>query len=493
MAPQQKPRLLSTTEHASDVGVVRLWISGGDLHVDNDLERVAAALEYHPELAQEVVSQRPMRAPLILQVAFGRYGIATVSLQTAIRREFIRTNGNGANADLLFRSTLRLEGAHSEELKREMQGLIADHDVKSAMVDGASRAEPPDAAASKSGIARIAAEDPAVGRLYSRFVDAPSEAAAQLLMEVNQDRAKFDDHVRRLSQFIEYESRSTQAFVRAVNALKGRGAVNVKLAVAEALQWAAAPDIEAVTNAASQIAMVDDVTHTFHRSESDAMRALHPSKSDERLAQIIPLLAEIVSQPDVARTLVMAAHGVESDAAGRTRLRELMECLLSEAYDEATRVRVRTVMVAGTSSMLEQSARLEPGPERNAAGDVAGTYLGCAARVASDAVKADDASAAAVAKKMKSRVDAIKTILPGPAKTGLAVGQFLFDSKPRARKHDPAWTSVDLDTLLNTVYGAVHQRPPGHEESSAVRQYENDYMDWRREPAQAFHNQVGEN
>lgn len=458
----------------ADTSQVHLWLEARDLHTPDDAARVAEALNYRPEMADEVVHRRPMQAPLVLQRAFGHYPIATIALQTAIEREFIRTRGTSADADLLFRATLLLNGAGAAHVQAWMREVLSQHDASSVVADSAAPFGEMDAAASKVGIARLTETDPAAGQLYARFMDAPKNAVLQLLHEYNTNRPAFDNHVRRLTEFIDNEPKQAVSLVHEANALTGPGSVAVKLAISDALQPLIASDLTEM--------------------KSHVGGPLTASAGRERLDLIVPLLAEIVSQPDVAEVLVAASRSHKAEGAGRKQLATLMRLLLVESYSIATQARVRAVISAGTGQMLERSASLPPGHDRDRMGEAGGAYLGAAARSIADAKAQSEAIKAAVAKRTTTILTVVKMAVPA-VKDGIEVGEFIssfaesnLSSEPDER---PTWSSGDLDTLLDAVYSRVHERPKGPDDDPAVSAADAAFMDWRRIPDQAFRNQMG--
>jgi hypothetical protein len=207
-----------------------------------------------------------------------------------------------------------------------------------------------------------------------------------------------------------------------------------------------------------------------------------------RVEVLIPLLAEIVVQPDVARILVGASQrtGESEDNVprGMPSLRALMEDLLMSAYSPATQVAARVAITEGATHMLEDSLNGPSGPLGRRRADVAGRVLGAAAS-AQEEVGMEITIAEGVYKSteiMKTLSDAAGFKIKDGI--GLEVIKLLAEKDKKAKR--PDWTDEVVDSLMLKVYSAAHPRPVGPSESEQVQTYEAQYAEWRDVGANAF-------
>ena len=210
-----------------------------------------------------------------------------------------------------------------------------------------------------------------------------------------------------------------------------------------------------------------------------------------RVQRLIPLVATLVSKPEAARSLVLAAH-----AGGTSRpdasLRQLLEAVLWTAYDQATQSTVRARITLGAARMLDLSASETAGGAQHDMGRTAGTFLGTAAS-AEEAVGLEETTASAIERIVKLG----GSVLPGYYKKVAEGAAFIIGKA--AKDNETGWSNEVVNQLLYEVYSAVHPSPDGTgrpsnlpSDTPSQRAYQNEFEEWRVVPAQAFQNSYEE-
>ena len=313
----------------------------------------------------------------------------------------------------------------------------------------------------KAGIAEKAQRDPEYGQIYAHFFDDPTACAAQLLRALQQDRDLFMQRMAELRPLLS-NTASVERVVTAVMALEGPGAVLVKTAFAKELHTSLKKDAAFV--AIGNVMPADD----------DNARV--------RVERLIPLLARVISQPDVATSLVYAEAGIgERRIEGMPSLRQLLELLLLKSYSEAVQVDVRIAISEGGANLLRGAAddQRTSGAQKEGAW-AAGTLLGTAA-AAQAKVGVEETLAAA----FTSTLAVGGRFIPGEPGRVLGLIASVTGLVPPTAP-TTSWTKPTVDNLLYLVYSAAHPPPSGLPGEPAVDDYARQYGEWHSGPAQAF-------
>jgi hypothetical protein len=162
-------------------------------------------------------------------------------------------------------------------------------------------------------------------------------------------------------------------------------------------------------------------------------------------------------------------------------LRRVLALLLHHAYSRATKVHVRAAVQESAATLLTDAVREEDRAERVGKGEVAGTFLGTAARVESQVGFEPD-----VAAELSTALDRLSSAIPGKGKLALKGVAAILGAMRSNETKNPSWTMQVVDALLYKIYAAAHARPEGPVEDPAVQEYDWNAREWRREPARAF-------
>lgn len=412
------------------------------------LDDVTAMLASNPMLVQPTVQGRPDLAPALWQKAksAGKSELAA-AIKNAIVTEFSRSFGLGRVADALFHASLMLDGPDAGELRAALEASLklgASADKRSHLHD--------------------AQKHPAKQRLYGAFMSDPKGAAAQLLEEATNDPSVLDEHSNDLVDLFIKEPERGAELLDAVAALKGDKATIVKLYVIRASH--------------SAITMRD----------SFSKQMLHPTGNPIRVEKLVPLLARLVSQPEMAKALVTLSlkrsAPKEQQVADMPTLKQLMEALLDKSYSDATRSASRVAVTIGATQVVQDAAGQPSEKRRDAKLEVAGTFLGTAARAQEDVGMEES-----VAEKFMEGVELVKSLAKAtkvPTDSD-AVGLKVLELIAK-KGEKPDWNETVVNELLQEVYSTARPRPVGPSDSQAAQDYDADNAEWSRIGSQSFKN-----
>ena len=465
MAPHTKVQAVA---RPSDGDVVAEYVNHTRLGPEIRPSAVIETLQRDPTQARAIVRDRAWDAVELLQRALhGGHQGAADGLRTAIRQEFVRTNGLGPKAGYLFRGVLRLEGPGAEQLQSEMRALLADVGESGGTVEPAFDLRPTDArviprADPKARIAERAMEDPSYGRLYGRYFDKPFDAATQLAKEAADQPELFQSHVNALGELMRSNPTQAQELATVARQVEGPGAGIAQAAIAQQLYGLMRQDFDGLRAVEKTVKSPDEL----------------PQKA--RLEKLVPTLSSLLSEPGVAKRLVRASRkGEGRERAAGPSLNDMLTMVLHAAYNDATRATARANVRHGAARMFVQAAGAT-GEDRTVMSETGGTFLGEAARV-EEAVGFD----ASVAKRTVDMLNRISDFVPdAPEKVMKAVALVLDGVSNEG--HELSWTPSEVNAMLHAAFEAAHPRPAGSDADPAVETHDQAYMDFRRLPAGAF-------
>ena len=174
----------------------------------------------------------------------------------------------------------------------------------------------------------FSAKNPESGKLTANFFDRPDDVVSQLLAD---DEKTLLRHIQLLGRLIHHSPTTGWFFVRALIAYRGE-TTRIKRLVACQID--------------------DEVASEFARRAARGKLDDNEGGPEIRAERMAPLLAELVSQPDVAAVL---ANLQRRDLTGRSDLREILKHVLLASYSKATRTRVRTSIARGAAAMFRDS------------------------------------------------------------------------------------------------------------------------------------------
>jgi hypothetical protein len=440
------------------------WLSPAASQLHRALTPVAATLESlrsDPSTARLLVQQQPEVMPELMREARITSPEIEGSIRDAIAHEFRRTVGYGANANKMFRAALALDGDGAEVVRAEFQALVAERDEQfgEASLPGTKRAS-----VQRSLLDRTEG-DPEFGRFYVAFGDRPEEAARMLLADAERDPATLERLAGDLHWMMQ-QSPATEAFVHAVMRLQGTRASLVQTLVTRELHQSMARDLRAVD-------VYDHVSPGMH------------SEEHVRVERLIPLLAELVSKPEVANALVAYDMRVEQRPEGMPTLQQLMDDMLRASYERAVLTDVHNELSQGGAEMLKRSLTPTDENAQHAWEETAGTFLGTAARAERSVGLERD-----VAAEMANALNELSKWTPGKAGKTMKVAGALLGLAPKHHQ-DMDWTQSTVNQLLQIVYAEARPRPAGAIGDENVSQWDDSMREWRRETASSFNAAAG--
>jgi len=407
-----------------------------------------------PDVAAQVTRLRPMEAGEVVQAAYraGRTATAAAML-AAMRFDLLQTLGSSTEAQLLVRSVMRLTGPGSAEVKAALHAVIDElHQIEASSNPlGQSYAD----VDGLNGAIDLATKDPESGRVVANFYDRPDDVVSQLLQDAG-DAATLERREYLVASLIEVSSGPGGWVIDALAARGGEPATSIKLSLLKRLDRKIAHELAEIQ--AGRIAE-DPTGGPWVRAE-----------------RLVPLVAQLMAQPDVATVLTDLQAGSPADPD--TELRTLLRHVLLAAWSDATHERVHQSIARGAADMFHDSLLARDPIDRNGAAIRTTEFLGTAARI-----EVEVGIEHSMAKAIGSMLQTIAKFLPGPYKQGGVAAAMVISAV--GMEEEPAWTRDVLDQLMRAVYESVNP-PPRERAGAELERYENEYREWSAVPKATY-------
>jgi hypothetical protein len=357
----------------------RGWMYQDTVPDSTEATRLADIVSTRPSAVESIVRSSPRAIPGLLQEAYRRGDAIASVIEDALAAEVERTGGVGRAFDALFMAALALEGEHSVAVRLRMRALVAERDRRLQRRKSRVRSETCHSFDGKDRLLDLADRDPSAARLYVRFREHPHTAAQQLLDEAMLAPEKLQRHAVHLGTWMRDHDAAAR-FADEIQALQGPNAERVKRYVLRELYGVACA-----------------AAASLRASRTDGANDAHVC-----IERLVPVIARIVADPDVAWLLV----GGASDVPGLPSMRSICELLLDRCFSLAVQVEVRLALTYGAVELLRQAA--EDGGDCTDDIEVVAELLGAIARVQrSVGIEAN------VAAQLYRIADSLGSIVPG--------------------------------------------------------------------------------
>lgn len=430
--------------------------------VAEKMETIAEAIANDHHRIGAVVRSSPEWVPALLQFAITSRPQLDAVIRAGMRAEFERTGGVGPTVDRMFMSALALSGPGSAEVRHHVESLVGERDREWQNPADHAMGRVPASLDGKDQLLKMADRDPAAGHLYARFFADPIAAAGQLLVEARTDKDALQRHATLLSGWMR-DTKPTARFTEAVLRLDGPGAPLVKEYVAKSLYRSLGHDAAMVKGAAGNFGK----THAHVRVDT-----------------LMPLLAQVISQPDVIRAILSVEAGLKEHAVpGMPSMRAFLELVLSNAYSSAAQVDVRMAVSQGGVDLLRKGVDAAEGSaEQLEAMSSAGRFLGTAA-----AAQEHVGIERAVADQFSQTLTQVALMAPHSAIAPVGiVGKLVGFTVTTPNHVNRNWTADTVGQLLGLVYTAAHPVPKGPPGDPGFDAYSAEYKKWSQTSASEF-------
>ncbi len=445
------------TKVVAQQAVAEQKLNADTVYLMNPAE-LAAAIGFDVNLAALVIRQRPSVSGEVIQAALSSGQTSTAMLvTTAIRFDFLNGWGASAQSQELVRAVMRVTGPGAEHVRAAMQSIVDDLHAKQAESSVQHRSF-----ASVDGLdatMQFAQQDPDGAKLVANYYDRPDDAVAQLLGEAARDVKAYRRHVSLLEGRIRASPSSAIAFVHVAMRQQSPEALDLKRWLVSELDHVIAPDL-----------------YKVNTGDQDMVEG-GPQARAERL---VPLLAELIAEPDVSLAFAQLAEHVGQDLPDHVPpLRSILRHVLHRCWSDEVKKQVRHTIYEGAGelfgSALTSSDRRRLGDSRNAA-----TYF---------ATVAEAETQVGLKRSMKSALGELLTVAASYVPVGgkeIGRGAKILTALSKGEDEVPEYTDAMLDAMLRRVYETIKPRPPGQDGDEVVRDYNADYFAWSAGPQNEF-------
>ncbi len=418
------------------------------------VEALVARIGHSTEVATHVVMHRSDVVGEVMQRALVSSPATAMVVLAVLRYEFVRSYGSGFQTSAWVRSVMRLTGPHADEVKVAMQAIIDETHAEQSKHDPITHRNLSQVDGLNDKI-DLAKRDPEAGKLFANFFDRPAEVVAQLLSE-RADPKKLQRHVSLLVELMQGSPAAGRAVIAVLDTSRDPDWFELKHMIVDRLHGAIDQELFAKE-------------YHFARGEPDG-------GAHERIERMIPLLAEVVSQPDVAAVMT----DMQLRGTGTSELRAIMKHVLDWSYSEATRNAVRTSIGKGASEMFRDSLVETDQDRRRGMASRTAEFLGTAARGA-----ADSGPEKSVLRQMGVLLKEMSSFIPSAHKyptraAGLLLSELGTDKAP------VTWTRDHLSQMMYQIYASMNPPPRDKPESSAMREHGNAYLNWAEGPLNTY-------
>ena len=427
-AAQESKRSLNREQH--EVGLDNIYVM--------TLPQIVAAVGTNSRVASIVVRARPDDVGEMLQIAMGSQRSTAMILLITVRYELGRSQDNASS---ISRSIMRLDGPRAAEIK------------------SAVHAASDDASGGIGNQIGVSERDPKLGRLEANLVDRPRDVVTQLMAE-SDNASDLQRYVHDVAQIMQNYPTEGRALISELARWSDERATRVKLAIVRRLNIVAG-----------------DAMYDVQMGE---LKDGEPYRLAERS---VPLLSELMLQPDVA----MAMMNMKSRAAGghkaSVNLDRTLHHVMFSGWGDDNRKRVVSE-IAKTASVLFRESLLKPDPI-----DRQGESVRTAEFIATSANIAAEEAAMSRAKLLASILRGVADFLPPAASQVAHAAAIVFDLVDEDRK--PTWTREAINALMRRVYESIHPAPTRADELGSATHYENEYAVWAAVPLDTYSTILG--
>ncbi|MEO8844348.1 MAG: hypothetical protein ABI704_22380 [Kofleriaceae bacterium] len=384
-------------------------------------------------VASVVIRARPEDVGEMLQFSTNSRKATAILLVMAVRFELGRSTENAAP---IMSSIMRLDGPGAAEVKSSVKA--ASDDAGAGIGTQIGRSE----------------HDPKWGRFEANFFDRPHDVVLQILSAVD-NPGELKEYASRVGQAIENYPRQGHALVAELGNWTDAPSTRVKLAIYRALDRSVADDELAVQN--GEIGFNEPYIHA---------------------APLVPALADLMSQPDVALALMNQRARVAGGRQPGLDLDQSLHRVMFKGWGDRNRKEVIEKIGRGAAVLFRRSLEHPDATVRQGEAVRTAEFIATAANIEAEE------TGESIVKLIASTLKVIGEFLPEGVSTA-AKGTVLLLELAEV-EHEPAWTREAVNELMRRVYETIHPRPITAVETDTTTDYEDTYAAWAAAPLNTY-------
>jgi hypothetical protein len=395
--------------------------------------KLVDAIGTNLNVASIVIRARPEDVGEMLQFSTNARKATAILLVMAVRFEIGRSQENSAP---IMSSIMRLDGPGAAEVKSSIKA--ASDDAGAGIGTQIKRSE----------------DDPKWGRFEANLFDRPHDLVLQILSAVDSP-SELKEYACRVALAIENYPKQGHALIAELANWTDAPSTRVKLAILRVVDRSVADDELAVRN--GEINFNQPYIHA---------------------APLIPALADLMSQPDVALALMNQRARVAGGREHGLDLDQSLHHVMFNGWGDRNRKDVIEKIGRGAAVLFRQSlVHADPTVRQGEAVRTA-EFIATAA-----SIEAEE-TGESIVKLIASTLKVIGEFLPEGVSTA-AKGTVLLLELAEV-EHQPAWTREAVNELMRRVYETIHPRPITGVETDTSTEYEDAYAAWAALPLDTY-------